>query len=215
MTVFGALRVLRAWMAFALGAVLGIGAAVGITAFGPAHVAAAATARTAPVPVIEQNLNSAGRIRVALPGGFADTAGGPGYLIQTPWQSDCNGCWITPWSATGPGIFRGMALDISSFCNYNCGPAEDGLVQVIVDGQQVFYMWFSWAGGTWDTTGSILGGTFQSPCGQCSTMHWFPPGGITFQHSLQVMLMPSACCGLSGANTAAYFGQVWYTTIPA
>ena len=218
---------------------LGLGA-VGL-ALGASGASVAATALVQPagalsvqvpaVAVREQNVNAAGRIRVALPktsvgvngsvsvsnlplnsAGRLQTQNGSGVQQFGTTQ---NGDPVNPGSTVdivnvqGHGRFQGFDIGTS-------GPASaNGYVLVLIDGHAVYNDGFS-APATTDGGGN---GTSNSGCcglgipgvwGSVTTdglgVYFLPPGGFVYHHSLVVL------AGNYGSSSYGITGRVWYTT---
>jgi hypothetical protein len=178
---------------------LGLGAA-GI-ALGASGATAAATALIQPagalsvqvpaVAVREQNVNAAGRIRVALPNGTVNvgnlpvnSAGrvqvstGPATAASVPheaMQSPLipNGATVTVVSLSGPGVFTGLEES-----NVN-GAAGCLNATITIDGNAVFN------DGSSGLNGGAPGGFLQSPYwgGQAGNFYFYPPNGMNFARS--------------------------------
>ena len=210
----------RALVAFAIGSIMILmGAGAGLVSFTTVTTASAATAKaTTPIPVVEQNLDSAGRIRVALPtnanGQIQTSQGDAGATILT------NNCWLC-WAQVGrgqtatiinfqgQGVFQGIQFDTCLCWGGNNNP--DGVITIYIDGQVVLNGWMSWYGANWMQQGDVLGGefcTFWNCAG--ATMHWWPPGGISFNQSIVVTWYSWACC--TGAPTGAA-AAIFYNSI--
>ena len=209
---------------------LGLGAA-GI-ALGSGGLAIAATALIQPagalsvqvpaVAVREQNVNAAGRIRVALPktsvgvngtvdvGNLPENSTGqlevapsaapaPGvpHLVKFgPWVQINNGQTVTVADVTGSGVFSGLHL--ASSLN---GQPGNGLVTVSVDGVSVFSWDVGWANYT-GTGGALSGATFAG----LDYINYFPPKGLAFGKSLVVTVTNN------NGGSASYWADVWYAT---
>ena len=201
---------------------LGLGAA-GLV-LGASGATAAATALIQPagalsvqvpaVAVREQNVNSAGRIRVALPktsvgvngtvavsnlpvnsAGRVQTQNGNGTaeLAQTSWGATFSSAPTVLVDVTGSGIFKGANL--SDFANSGCLA-----IQGSIDGMGFYYQ----INAAMDIGGNsaVLGGSVSG--GQARL--WFmPPGGLPFHHSL--LVEASYACG----GTTTGFAQAFYT----
>ena len=217
---------------------LGLGA-VGL-ALGASGASVAATALVQPagalsvqvpaVAVREQNVNAAGRIRVALPktsvgvngsvsvsnlplnsAGRIQTQNGSGIQQLATTQ---NGDPVNPGSTVdivnvqGQGRFQGFDIGTS-------GPAGGGYVQVLIDGHLVYADGI----GVPATTDGGGNGTSNTGCcglgipgvwGTVTTdglgVYFLPPGGFTYHHSLVVLV------GNGTSSSFGITGRVWYTT---
>ena len=213
---------------------LGLGAA-GI-ALGSRGLAIAATALIQPagalsvqvpaVAVREQNVNAAGRIRVALPktsvgvngsvnvsnlpvtsAGRLQTQNGTGQPHQAgvgPWVVIPYGQSVTVLDVAGSGTFTGLR----AVSNPNSASGyTDGLVTVTIDGQIAFQNNISagaiWSPGGGDLRGGVLGG------GNIFAMQYDPPIPLSYHKSL-VVTISAATHRSSGANM--FWADVWYTT---
>ena len=201
-------------------AMIATGGTAGITAISGTSTAGAATAKASPpVPVVEQNLDSAGRIRVAAPTnpqGQLQVANGEAASTQL--TNGCWICWIRTWpnqtvtliNIQGQGVFTGLTIQTCECWDSNNNP--DGVINVSIDGQQVLNGWMSWFGANWMQEGNVLGGqwcTFWN-CGG-AIMHWYPPGGISFNSSVVVTYWRYAwASSTAGAAAEAY----WNSTTP-
>ena len=197
MKVGRALGTGRAMLAMGVGAVLiAVGSGVGLSSMAPVATAGAATANAqSPIPVVEQNLDSAGRIRVAVPtnpaGQVQVSNGGPMATdFQGPWRVVQPGQSIGIAGFNGPGEFVGMTVNSYGWANgCNCG-SPDGSITVTIDGQTVFNAAQSWLGANWLTgDGNVMGGQwYPGWCGNgpCASSFWWPPGGISFQNNVTV-----------------------------
>ena len=184
----------QAVIALAAGAALiagGSGVALGALASTTAASAANANA-TSPIPIVDQNLDSAGRIRVALPtnqiGQVQISRGGAaGTAVNGPWAVVNGGQTMTMASIQGPGVFTGFTIDTVGWA---CGCWDpNGSVAVYVDGQQVFGVNMDWIGADWmSNEGGVMGGQWRPGwCGPCAMGYWWPPnGGIAFQNNVTV-----------------------------
>ena len=159
--------------------------------------------------------NGQGRLRVSLPAG-APHMWGPG-----PWGQQVfnNTQAYTLVNVSGPGVFKGVTWDdlanacgpgqcgdVGWFNGGNCS-AYDGEIWVYIDGHTAMFNVFSWVGWPsvgWNgnTTGistspffqndPVMGGSVTPWCnGQGSTGYFWPPGGIAFNSSLQVVMQPA------------------------
>ena len=196
--------------ALAASAMLMIGAGLGAAVALSATPAGASTANTSlpPVNVSVSNtptvnvgnlpINSAGRLRVQNGTGTSvASVYGPWGSLTTSSQAP-----VIIANFAGPGIFKGATWWSTEV---NCNPF-DGTVAIYVDGATVLSAaWsnFAWpsANGTWGTPGqgsnffggaseSALGGSVGTWC-QSPTGHFFPPGGLPFQHSLVITMQPA------------------------
>ncbi len=193
---------------------LGLGAA-GI-ALGSGGLAIAATALIQPagalsvqvpaVAVREQNVNAAGRIRVALPktsvgvNGSVSVSnlpvnsagrvqvqngnGTPGYQRFGPWVNLPGGdATTTVGSVSGKGILRGMEISISPYYGSSAEPA--GYVNLYVDGKVVYSVDVAW-GQSINGDNPAVGEGHLGQNGGNSSLHFFPPGGYAFGQGVQV-----------------------------
>jgi hypothetical protein len=155
--------------------------------------------------------NGQGRLRVSLP------AGAPHNWGWGPWGEEVtnNTQTYTMVNVSGPGVFKGVTWDsianigpsVGWFDGGNCG-AYDGQIWVYIDGHTALWTVFSWMGWPsvgWNgnTTGEstnspfyqndpVLGGSVTPWCnGQGTTGYFWPPGGIAFNSSLQVVMQPA------------------------
>ena len=206
---------------------LGLGAA-GI-ALGSGGLAIAATALIQPagalsvqvpaVAVREQNVNSAGRIRVALPktsvgvNGTVDVGNFPKSIHQSSYQAAAglqlnSGQSRTVLNVSGPGVLKGAILSDFTGAAYCYSIITDGNVVASGDtGTAAYLGGFSNNGmyrSVWDPQAS---GRFPTLVKGWAT-EFTPPGGLPFQHSLQVVL--SGCPYISQAQSGSY--SIWYTT---
>ena len=193
MIVRRVLRASKASIALVVGGILVVtGGGLGLVTLASTTMAGAATAKAgSPLPVVEQNLDSAGRIRVALPtnqigqvqishGNAANTA------VNGPWAVVGNYQTITMASIQGPGVFTGLTLNTDAWA---CGCWNpDGTVTVTIDGQVVFNNVLSWIGANWMSgEGGMIGGQWEPGFwSTCGLMFWWPPGGIAFQSNVTV-----------------------------
>ncbi|MHB1487759.1 MAG: hypothetical protein ACYCS7_06985 [Acidimicrobiales bacterium] len=189
-----------------------LGGGLGTAAIATLPAAGAATAQLPAAAVREQNVNAAGRIRVALPGGSVNVGNLPvnsaGQLQVAPPgvspahlpQACGNGLGASPatlLSVGGPGVFRGIVL-------WTNGPVVT--VNISVDGQS----WMSSTGGlntgiADNTAGGSVGNSIIGGPPGSSNFHFFPPSGLGFAHSL-------AITATSPNGPAAFCSQLWYTT---
>ncbi len=197
----------------AIGLVLASGgaAAAAVSAIQPAG---ALSAQVPAVGVREQNVNSAGRIRVALPKGSLGVNGSVSVSnlpensagrvkVSPPGSSGAqlpqacgspSSSTQTLLSVSGPGVFHGIVL-------WTSGASVD--IGITVDGQT----WMSATGQ--DLSAGVIeslaaGSPGDSAMGATSgNFHFFPPGGLAFEHSLVI----------TAVNPPASFcSQIWYTT---
>ncbi len=144
-------------------------------------------------------ISSNGRLKVES-GGYTSR-----HDQQGPWyQIWSNGGpqWITITNVGGSGVFKGFTYNVGDNCNCNW---LDGYIQVITDGNQAFgapLSWISWPqgsngyggnaglnGASWYNAPGVLGGSLF-PCCQYIQGYFFPPGGLPFTNSLQVLISP-------------------------
>ncbi len=204
----------------AIGLVLASGgaAAAAVSAIQPAG---ALSAQVPAVGVREQNVNSAGRIRVALPKGSLGvngsvsvsnlpensagrvkvSAGAPGepYTAVFGGTVPDNGQPTTLVSLAGRGMLKGLvAGNVSGDSNEIFILTIDGHT-ILNDGQNGY----AWLGDS-----SFWGGNSSAPadCSSCYAMHFFPPGGLAFSKSLVLQAMPTQ----GHADTT--YARVLYTT---
>ena len=167
--------------------------------------------------VLEQNLDSAGRIRVALPtnpGGQVQVSGGSagGTAQNGPWATvGCCGATITMASINGPGVFRGLTMNTYGWA---CGCWNpDGSVIVIIDGQMVFNYAQSNLAANWlSDEGGVMGGQWRPGwCGggACATSYWKPPGGIAFQNNVTVEFTDWT------SNPEQVWTEVYWNSVPS
>ena len=205
-------RRIALWLG-AAGIALGSGG-LAIAATALIQPAGALSVQVPAVAVREQNVNAAGRIRVALPktsvgvnGSVSvsnlplDSAGrlqtqngnGTAELAQTSWGATFSSAPTVLVDVTGSGIFKGANL--SDFANSGCLA-----IQGSIDGMGFYYQINSAMaiGGN----SAVLGGSVSG--GQARL--WFmPPGGLPFHHSLLV----EASYAWGGTTTG--FAQAFYT----
>ncbi len=194
------------------------GGIVGVASISSTSVASAATSNAqAPIPVVEQNLDSAGRIRVAAPtnaNGQVQTSNG--NAAATAMTNGCALCWVRVWpnqtvtldNIQGSGVFTGLVIDTCECWDNNNNP--DGVITLTIDGQTILNGWMSQFGANWLRGSNELGGqwcTFWN-CGG-AIMHFFPPEGISFHSSVVVTYWRYAWAG----TTAGAFGEVYYNSI--
>ncbi len=185
----------RASLAMAVGAILiATGSGIGLVTLTSASTAGAATSKAqAPIPVVEQNLDSAGRIRVAgptNPGGQLQVSNGSAAAtsFNGPWVTvGCCGGSNVMASLQGPGVFTGFTINTYGWA---CGCWNpDGNVTVNIDGQTVLSENLDWFG-SWLNEGPVIGGSWRPGgwCGggPCATAYWWPPGGISFQNNVTI-----------------------------
>jgi hypothetical protein len=200
----------------AAGLVLGAsGASIAATAL--IQPAGALSVQVPAVAVREQNVNAAGRIRVALPKGGVGVNGSVSVSnlpvnsagrLQTqngsgePHNKQFGGDvavdqWVNLLSVKGSGVLTGVEF---GNCDNQNGWQETLIINI--DGQQVFNeqpgMQY------WYRSTSVLSMGTGPTCGGWS-LAYFPPGGLAFHNSLSVTLQTA---GSSGHNQA----DVWYTT---
>ncbi len=200
----------------AAGLVLGAsGASIAATAL--IQPAGALSVQVPAVAVREQNVNAAGRIRVALPktsvgvngsvsvsnlpvnsAGRLQTQNGSGEPHNKQFYGGVAAYQpVNLVSVKGSGVLTGVEF---GNCDHQNGWQE--ILQINIDGRQVF----SEAPGQqyWYRSTSVLSVGTGATCGGWS-LAYFPPGGLAFHNSLSVTLAPQ---GSSGTNSA----DVWYTT---
>ncbi|MHB1785874.1 MAG: hypothetical protein ACYCS7_06955 [Acidimicrobiales bacterium] len=198
------------------------GGGLGVVALASSQSAGALSAQLPAVGVREQNVNAAGRIRVALPStgvgvngnvsvsnlptnaaGRLKTQNGTGaaHLAQAWAVTEGNG--LAPVTVSGSGMFKGLVLSA-----YQDGGGTGGCVgaQVYVDGTQMLGDSINGAS-MFGSTSPAEGATTLPSSGSWS-MYFTPPGGLPFHHSLTVTLSPYGSCG--AAAPMAY--RIWYTT---
>ena len=220
----------RATVAALAGTVMVIGGAgAGTAALALSHSAGALSLQAPAIAVKEQNVNAAGRIRVALPNGgvgvngtvsvnnFPKTQPVTGTVnvgnLPTPQNSttgnsqftqDWNvpltaGVTYTPLNLSGSGVFKGFQLTA-----YQDGNAGCVVAFVNIDGRNVFGEGLSEAS-LFGATSPIEGGTNAGNSGN-NFMYFTPPGGFPFHASLNVNLV-------SNCGPPAPIGiRIWYTT---
>ncbi len=144
-------------------------------------------------------LSSNGRLKVQSGGSTS------AFNEQGPWyQIWSNGGpqWITITNVSGSGVFKGFTYNVGDNCNCNW---LDGYIQVIIDGHQAFaapLSWIGWPQGwngwggpsvtngvSWYNAPGVLGGSLF-PCCQYVQGYFFPPGGLPYTSSLQVLISP-------------------------
>ncbi|MHB1787452.1 MAG: hypothetical protein ACYCS7_15210, partial [Acidimicrobiales bacterium] len=201
------------------GAVLVTGGGLGAAAVMTLPAAGAATAQLPAAAVREQNVNAAGRIRVALPStgvgvngnvsvsnlptnaaGRVRTQNGTGTWNQASGGSSNVGSTpVQLISKSGSGVFQGLQLAVQ---NAGSTGYANTYVQVVADGHVVFERsWFAficcWA------SSPTLGATTMP---NSRSMWFYPPGGIRFHHSFQVNVFQPA---QNGGQANGVFA--WYT----
>ena len=181
------------------------------------------------VAVREQNVNSAGRIRVALPKGgvgvngsvavsnlpvnsagrlrTAPSSGGTSYGARSgPWFQVSASSPVTLTDVQGRGVFHGVVMvvgtGLGNGSGFNCGQ-PGGFVTVTIDGHVAFDGDGCWGADGYYGASSALGGSNNGSSGE---LHFFPPGGMAFQKSLVVTVS-----GDSGV-AAQVWAQAYYTT---
>ncbi|MDA8183471.1 MAG: hypothetical protein M0035_03445 [Actinomycetota bacterium] len=207
----------------AAGLVLGAsGASVAATAL--IQPAGALSVQVPAVAVREQNVNSAGRIRVALPktsvgvngtvavsnlplnsNGRVQTQNGTGVSHEFEFGERVSGSSpITLAHVNGSGVFEG--IDIGD--NQVTGNATCYNLTVVTDGTTVFND--GW--GTAATTSPVNQANSEYVSGPNQAggyaMAFTPSGGLPFQHSLLVQTYAYNC----GGNSAYVVARGWYTT---
>ena len=209
---------------------LGLGA-VGL-ALGASGASVAATALVQPagalsvqvpaVAVREQNVNAAGRIRVALPktsvgvngsvsvsnlplnsAGRLQTQNGTGNSHSAQaWNviAGSGAYGLTPVNVSGSGVFKGLTLTAYQDGNAGCAAAA-----VTIDGQSLFSEAIGGAS-EFGTTSPIEGGANPNNGGN-NYLYFNPPGGLPFHKSLSVSVFSN--CG--GQHMPVAY-RIWYTT---
>ncbi|MHB1787455.1 MAG: hypothetical protein ACYCS7_15225 [Acidimicrobiales bacterium] len=193
------------------------GGGLGVVALASSQSAGALSAQLPAVGVREQNVNAAGRIRVALPStgvgvngnvsvsnlptnaaGRVKTQNGTGtsgFSAQNA-MSVPAGQTVTLASVSGSGRFVGVDLGTAGYSS-NASIALvvqlDG-AQVMADGIASPACCGLGAPGIWGSEGNGTGAYF------------FPPGGLPFHKSLVVLAVNY------GSANASAFPRVWYTT---
>ena len=214
----------------AIGLVLASGGAA-TAAVSAIQPAGALSAQVPAVGVREQNVNSAGRIRVALPKGSIGVNGSVS-VSNLPENSagrvkvqNGSGAWhqvfggasnvgSTPHpvvSVSGAGTFKGLQMSIQ-------GVGTNGInnvyVTVVADGQVVFSRsWFAYVC-CWSST-PVMGATspnasIATPAatgmlGHSASMWFYPPGGIAFSHSLQIDVSQPGATGGQSDDVFAWY----------
>ncbi len=162
--------------------------------------------------------NGQGRLRVSLPAGAPHNWGnGPWgqveYNNQTYTQVNVSGpgvfkgvTWDDLANVCGPNN-PGCGPDSGAVNNGNCS-SYDGTIWVRIDGHTAMWTTWSWMGWPYigwngNNTGfssgspfyqndSVFGGSSTPWCnGQGSTGYFWPPGGIAFNQSLQIITQPA------------------------
>ena len=169
------------------------GSTVALAALASTTAASAASANAAtPIPIVEQNLDSAGRIRIALPtnqAGQVQVSHGNAAptLFNGPWTQVNGGQTVAMATIQGPGVFTGFTINTLGWA---CGCWDpNGSVNVYIDGQQVFGQQMDWISNDWNSVeGGVMGGQWRPGwCGPCATGWWWPPdGGISFQNNVTI-----------------------------
>ncbi|MHB1711052.1 MAG: hypothetical protein ACYCV7_06580 [Acidimicrobiales bacterium] len=197
------------------------GGGLGVAALASAQPAGALSAQLPAVGVREQNVNSAGRIRVALPKGgvgvngnvnvsnFPKTqavkvtnfppsgaagTGVPHMATQGPWFTLNPGQTSTLVNVTGSGTFIGLTAAVDSTAGPDCW------VHATIDGNTVFTGNCSW--GVYNS--GIYGGT--SVYGS-REVHFTPPTPMKYSKSLVVTITSVAT-----TSPNQYWASAWYTT---
>ncbi|MHB1786325.1 MAG: hypothetical protein ACYCS7_09260, partial [Acidimicrobiales bacterium] len=165
--------------------------------------AGALSAQVPAVGVREQNVNSAGRIRVALP----KTGTASGFGVRSgPWFNATNSTPVALADVQGKGVFTGVVMVVGTGAGngsgFHCGQ-PGGWVTVTVDGHVAFQGDGCWGADGYYGASSALGGSNNGGSGE---LHFFPPRGMPFQKSLVVTVE-----GDSG-TPAQLWGQAYYTT---
>ena len=188
----------RPVIVLALGGVMIVGG--GVLALGAASTAAgAATAKTSPVPVVEQNLNAAGRIRVQGATGQAQMWNEWGWVVGA---QGGNPGGVLAVNVSGSGVFKGLVLSAYQDGNGSCAAA-----QVYIDGVQVLGDSIGGAYNFGDTN-PIEGGQQWGQNGAPSwEMYFTPPGGLPYHSSLQVWFDTDYC----GESPLPIASRVWWT----
>ena len=200
----------RATLAAAAGTVMVVGGAgAGTAALALSHSAGALSLQAPAIAVREQNVNSAGRIRVALPSGGVGVNGtvavsnfpktvNVGNLptnaagrVQTQNGRGASeyasgytpglaeGHSVTIANVTGTGVFKGVEMGTDANSPF-------ARVTVIIDGRTVFshsvgiHYWFP-------NTANFTSGQGLNANGGWS-LSFFPPGGFAFHKSLVVTI---------------------------
>ncbi|MHB1487760.1 MAG: hypothetical protein ACYCS7_06990 [Acidimicrobiales bacterium] len=197
-----------------------LGGGLGTAAIATLPAAGAATAQLPAAAVREQNVNAAGRIRVALPStgvgvngnvsvsnlptnsaGRLKTQNGTGQAqLAQAWAVTINDGGITPANVSGSGVFKGLVLTAYQDGNAGCAGAF-----VTIDGQQMLGEAIG-GGANFGVTNPIEGASNPNGAGN-NFLYFTPPGGLPFHKSLNVNLK-SFCPGQT--QPIAY--RIWYTT---
>ena len=201
------------------------GAGAGTAALALGHSAGALSLQAPAIAVREQNVNSAGRIRVALPSGgvgvngtvsvsnfpktqpvsgtvnvgnLPSTSAGTSHLASAFFTVTGNP--TTLLNVSGNGVFKGIGIGD----NLSGNGCNASLTLVItIDGQNVFSDGAPLAAGWFGST-SYLSSAVNNQGGW--GMQFWPSGGLPFHQSLVVKAYDG--CGIS-MNTVS---RIWYTT---
>ena len=193
---------------------LGLGAA-GLV-LGASGATAAATALVQPagalsvqvpaVAVREQNVNAAGRIRVALPKGGVGVNGSvsvnnlpvPGEPHWASWNGQVGTTPVTILNLSGSGYFNSAEIGNNGG---GSNPSCQGLT-VIIDGNVAFQSPFGLPHGYPFLPSSVLNGAPNAIGGWA--MNFLPRQPLAFQHSLVVQSEIYSCAGAGSLATSAY-----------
>ncbi|MHB1504127.1 MAG: hypothetical protein ACYCTL_08450 [Acidimicrobiales bacterium] len=205
----------------AIGLVLASGGAA-TAAVSAIQPAGALSAQVPAVGVREQNVNSAGRIRVALPKGSLGVSGSvsvsnlpensagqlkvapatpsvsnePHQASYGPWGTLSPGQTATVLSVTGSGTFTGLRATTNT-------NASDCWVNVVVDGQIAFGQACTW-GAVWSPGNGAMSGGLSAGGGY--EINYNPAEPLTYSKSLVVTIEND------GGQSDNYWADVWYTT---
>lgn len=200
--------------ALAASAIFMIGAGLGAAAALTTSPAGASTAHSSlpPVNVSVSNtptvsvgnlpINSAGRVQVQ-----NESATSYETFIG-PFTSVPQNQWYTEVNVSGAGKLTGIRFANAANGQGNCNYQGDTLIQVIADGNMAFRSWVSRATYWGNESSSVFGGA--NPCtgyGPWFSMHYWPPQGIQFEHSLKVISNSSG----NGNGPMQIWAEVFYT----
>ncbi|MHB1488850.1 MAG: hypothetical protein ACYCZM_15125 [Acidimicrobiales bacterium] len=198
-----------------------LGAGLGTAAIATLPAAGAATAQLPAAAVREQNVNAAGRIRVALPSTGVGVNGNVSVSnlptnsagrirVSTAPAGEPNTAFFngsvpnsgrptTLVSLNGPGVLKGFVAGNSSGDNNEFFILTIDGHTILSDGQNGY----AWLGDS-----SVWGGSTTPPpyCSSCLAVHFFPPGGLNFTHSLVLEAEPTQ------GHADATYARVLYTT---
>ncbi len=209
----------KALASLVAGSSLIAGGGIGVAAVAALSPAGALSVQVPAVAVREQNVNAAGRIRVALPKTSVGVNGSVSVSnlpldsagrLQTqnasgPWHQAFGGSSnvgsnpVTVASVTGAGVFKGFQLAIANATN---GYANV-YVTIYADGQVVFSRSVFAFICCWPSTPTM--GAENLP--NARSMWFYPPGGIRFTKSLRITLQQP---NQNGGQSDGLFS--WYTS---